>query len=120
MIDALPKNQTFKQMNQAYYGQLVPQNLLIEILNQFENDQERDQAFKTIVAILDRNAIHAVMAYLQDHEAKIAFLELLRDEYNSAHPLEWATLQFDNAEQVIQESIERTLLAILSALKEHK
>lgn len=118
MIDSLPQNQTLITLNQSYYGKLVPQNLLVEVLNQFDNESAVPEVFETIAAILDRNVLHAIMSYLPDHETKVAFLEVLRDEYNSPHQLEWATLKFDNAEEVVQESIERTLLALHSALKE--
>lgn len=119
MIDSLPATAITKQLNAAYYGKLVPADILVQILNQFDDEESRHQAYETILAILDRAALHAVMAYLTEHEDKVAFLELLRDEYDSNHPLEWATLKFDNAEQVVREAVERSLLAIHSALKEH-
>ncbi|GEM_PF-3618546 len=119
MIDSLPQTDTTQQLNSAYYGKLVPSEILVQVLNQFDDEESMQAAYKTILAILDRNALHAVMAYLTEHEDKVAFLELLRDEYESSHPLEWATLKFDNAEQVVREAVERSLLAIHSALKEH-
>lgn len=116
MIDTLPPSPTSQTLRTSYYGSLVPDDLLVQLLAQFKSEETREEAFATIVEILDHSVLNTIVTYLEDHESKIAFLELLRDEYNTPHPLEWSILKFADASEVVKEMIERSLLAMHSAI----
>ncbi len=105
-----------QSMLKTYYGNFVPQNLLDEIFELIPNE-EWETAMNILVEILDYQALQASLAQLKNETDSIEFLEILRDQYLTEHPLEWLTLKAETGPQLIAETIERTLLSIRSALK---
>lgn len=106
-------------LKDSYYQTLVPEDLIYNILNLF-SESESKNAVKTLEKVLDIVALRVVLTNLESSQDKIAFMEICRDEYQNNSPLDWAVLKIDNIQVRLQESLERSMLALYQKLRNNK
>lgn len=100
----------------AYYSKCIPQDVLASVLEFFSDDDPK-QVAKQLDSMFDHIALRTVLTHLESNADRVAFLELCRDEHQSTSPLDWAILKIDNIEVRLQESLERSLLALYQKLQ---
>lgn len=112
----LAKEPTYQQLLVSYYGILLDESLLSELLALIDENAQ-SQAIQTIAAVLDYQVLNAALALLPEQKDQLEYLEIIREEYSSAHPLQWLTLKNSSSEVLLAETVERTLLSLISLLK---
>jgi hypothetical protein len=94
----------------SYYKAILP---LKEINNFLENFQEHeiDAVTKTLISLFDTSITKAVLANLSSLSEKQDFLRLIQDNYTSPSIMDFLTDKFPGSEELIKQTIERTLLS---------
>lgn len=94
----------------SYYKALLPLNEINTFLSLFEA-REIDSATKTLISLFDTAITKTILSHLDSTEDKQKFLRLLQDDYSSPAILDFLTDTFPGSEELIRQTLERTLLS---------
>jgi hypothetical protein len=94
----------------SYYKAILP---LKEINNFLENFQEHevDSVTKILISLFDTAITKVILSNLDDLNEKQDFLRLIQDDYSSPLIMDYLTDKFPGSEELIKQTIERTLLS---------
>lgn len=95
---------------QSYYKAILPLAEINEFLAYFDN-REVDSVTKTLIAIFDVAITKTVLANLSNDDDKKEFLRLAQDDYSSNKILEFLVDKFPGSEELLKQTLERTLLS---------
>lgn len=99
----------------SYYKALLPLNEINVFLSMFEG-REIDSATKTLISLFDTSITKTILSHLDSVNDKQNFLRLLQDDYSSPAVLDFLTDTFPGSEELIRQTLERTLLSAKKSL----
>ena len=99
----------------SYYKAFLPLNQINAFLQLFD-ERELDGVNKTIVALFDTAVTKTIVATLETTADKQEFLRLAQDDYSSPAILDFLIDKFPGSEELILQTLERTLLSAKKAI----
>lgn len=100
-----------------YYKKFLPLEKINQFLSNFP-DKEQFEAAQNLIAIFDLNLTDTILEKIIDKENKIEFMRLCNLKYDDPKILDFLTDEFVDSENIIKETLERSLLSTMQSLKE--
>ncbi len=99
----------------SYYRALLPLDEINGLLKQFE-ERELEAVTQTVISLFDTAVTRTILSTLETPQAKQEFLRLAQDDYSSPAILDFLTDTFPGSEELIKQTLERTLLSAKKAI----
>ncbi len=99
----------------SYYKALLPLDQINTFLNQFDQ-RELEMVTQTLIALFDTAVTKTIFDTLETQQDKQEFLRLAQDNYTSPVILDFLTDKFPGSEELILQTLERTLLSAKKAI----
>lgn len=100
----------------VYYKALLPLDKINDFLHGF-NKKEIETVTITLISIFDVSISDVLLDKLSSFENKVEFLRLCQDDYSNLKILDYLIDKFPDSEEIIKETIDRSLLASKTAVK---
>lgn len=94
----------------SYYKAVLPLEEINNFLESFQT-HELDNITKTLISLFDTTVTKVILKNLDSLSNKQDFLRLLQDDYTSSAIMDFLTDKFTGSEDLIKQTIERTLLS---------
>lgn len=94
----------------SYYKAILPLKEINNFLESFQS-HELDTVTKTLISLFDTVITKVILLNLDSLSEKQDFLRLLQDDYSSPAIMDFLTDKFPGSEELIKQTIERTLLS---------
>jgi len=100
---------------QSYYKGMLPLTSINDFLKDFDS-REIDAVTKTLISIFDVAITKTILNNLEEISDKQEFLRLTQADYSSNDIMDFLTDKFPGSEELIKQTLERTLLSAKRAI----
>lgn len=100
-----------------YYKKFLPLDKINVFLSNFP-EKEQFEAAQNLIAIFDLSLTETILNKIVGDQNKQDFLSLCNLKYDDPKILDFITDEFVDSENIIKETLERTLLSTMQSLKE--